>query len=529
MAERPAITYEQALKRPMFPGTFRLGMADHNVGDCVPALNSASRRYIDTYYPSRAFHIPKTPAGAKERTRMGFVVAGTDRQIDRAVKEQIIYLNGLKEGLSVERFTPDAIHKKTLVVPYINTSRKEQEIRASGAEVYGLPGVMTDLLKNKAESHRLVTEFDSDTFQVVKGYEIIDVGTVAESGERFLSEIEAGYTELGLYDAYNNANAIGVVYRSATSDGGYGNCVVKKTGNEWTVSYDGEKEATVSFSTYQEAFKYAQDYLLSLTDQTVERRIVMSRLIDKVDSPGMSLIIQDDHIISLGWNGQMQHDGMTACVETANYIPRKGYEEYCEKIQKEFGQIMIDGYEQFLRFLAEKNGIKFANIRGIINIDFMIPTELEFERQRRSGEKRHLPVAEFNPRFSEYTNPLIGGTLLSDVEQTPQELIRIAERGVHTFAKYPLPVGVDPGKVREELGKRYHNNKLEEGMVVVLIAPDLHSFETHDGKPVQPLMGLVIYGNEEEGKKAIKAAIDKVRKEQQPQPVFSPLDTAYIM
>lgn len=504
MAEGTVVTREQAKRRNIFSSNgaiHDLVVCHHNVEHVVPAITEATMHHIRRQYAPRGLTIP-IPSKRNRRTRIGLLITTSESAVQEAVTEQLHYLSAIS-GLPFMPITPDDIQAadSALVVPYWRSPREEVSLQAlNEVNLYGLPGSMSALLKNKADSHMLLKKYDSDTFRVVD-FQVVKINDIAPSGSIFLTKIQDGYQELGLLTAYATAHAIGVVLRAAEADGGYGNCIVRKEGSKWVVSTDGVEAGTISFETCQKALKYAQKYLLQVTNPMVEERVVMSRLIDKVDSPGSSIIIQDNHVISLGWNGQIQKLGKTACIGTGNYVPK---DDSCKRIQKEYEEKMVEEYERFLRWFAGEKGVDFSNIRAIINVDLLIPSALEFEQQRRRGQTLHLPIAEFNPRFTEYTDALVGGTLFSNDAQTPQGLLAVRDRGVHTLLRFPLSYGTDPRDVRKELQKRYQKRK-DYGLVVVRAAP-----APQDGS-LDPAIPVIIYGDVTRGMRELRNAANKVK------------------
>ena len=139
-------------------------------------------------------------------------------------------------------------------------------------------------------------------------------------------------------------------------------------------------------------------------DQEKETRIVISRYIDMVDSPGMSVVIMDGRIESLGWNGQLQQNGSKACIGTSTYKPANASLARLQKIYE--GQTLAY-FEAILRRAAQKCGVDFASMRGVANIDIMLPSELEEMLQKKRGYKPSHYVAECNPRWTNYTDAIM--------------------------------------------------------------------------------------------------------------------------
>lgn len=509
MKEQAKPTRQQVMDRSIFfpDGSkgYSLSAAHHNVRDCVRAAGAETLEFVDGYYAGRgmAIGIPDSI-----RTRTGLFVATSDREVRDAARGQVNHIDGLSSH-PIELFNEQNIQAakndgKVLVVPYLNTSEEEAYLQSLDVEIFGLPGVMTDALKNKASAHQMVTEYVNETkltdFNVVEGYKIINVNETIKEAKTFLTEIEDQYKTIGLHEEYERKNAIGVVLRAAESDGGYGSCVVFRENDQYVATWDGVEGGRKTFPTYEDALIAAQMYLKGTMNESLEDNVVMSRMIDKVDSPGLSVMIADDHVISLGWNNQTD---AYSCQGTSNYSPPDEYDEYCRGIQHAFEKQTVDEYEKFLRWVAKKKGIDFAKIRAFTNVDYMIPSELEFEQQKRTrqlqGKEPHpiLPIAEFNPRLTDYTDAVVGGPLFYGGLQTPQMMLDLVAKGLTTYLKYHLPDGVDPLAVRDAVEKM-NGERTDDGLVVVRMAPK--AFE-------KPAISFVIYGNKAEGDIFIKQAV----------------------
>jgi hypothetical protein len=523
MSERVKPTRAEVMNRSIFVPNgskgYSLTAAHHNVRECVWASGDSVLDYVDNYYAGRGLGIGLTGKREwwKRTPKNGLYISTSDKNALEAAKGQVNHLNRLrhKDHPRIKVFDRQALIKakekgKVLVVPYLNTSREEEALKELGVEIFGLPGVMTDVLKNKVEAHEEVSEYDSKDFRVVEGYKVIDVNETVPAAQTFLTEIEQEYRDLGLYERYKEKNAIGVVLRAAEADGGYGSCIIFQKNGGWVFTRDGQKGGNQTFTTYEEALQEAQTYLKSTMNEELENRILMSRMIDKVDSPGLSLMIADNHVISLGWNNQSQPDARSACVGTTDYKP-KG--DYCRQIQQEFEKKTVDEYEKFLRWLATKNAtnnVDFSKIRAFVNVDFMIPSELEFTFQEAQATKQgkdfnpYLPIAEFNPRLTDYSDAVVGGPLFFGGLQTPAAMLDLVKNGLHTYLRYTLPQGVDPRAVRDEIGKLQKNrNTNDKNLVVTRMAPKpVEESEDHG-----EAMSIIIYGDKEKGETTVQRAI----------------------
>src|SRR5438477_218815 len=126
-------------------------------------------------------------------------------------------------------------------------------------------------------------------------------------------------------------------------------------------------------------------------------RIVISRYIDLADSPGMSVVIINGQVESLGWNSQLQKKGSKACIGTSTYLPRN---PHLQRMQQQYEEQTAAFFETFLRMTARKYGVDFASIRGVANVDIMIPGELEQKLQRVRKQPVANYLAECNPSWT---------------------------------------------------------------------------------------------------------------------------------
>src|SRR5713226_9161754 len=64
-------------------------------------------------------------------------------------------------------------------------------------------------------------------------------------------------------------------------------------------------------------------------------------------------------------------------------------------------------FEALLRWTAQQCGVEFASIRGVANLDIMIPGELEKRLRRRRKQPVGNYLAECNPRWTNYTDAIM--------------------------------------------------------------------------------------------------------------------------
>jgi hypothetical protein len=423
-----------------------LGVGFHNVGEqgVLRASNAEMMKKVQHYYGERCGHLPFNASNL--RTLVDFPSAD--------IRAQMAYLSTLfgKDVLPVtldelkqeEQRAPELV---PLVVPYINLP--ELEIRMQnelGAKTWGLPGAMTNVLKNKASFHQLADELSLPGFYA-PDYTIAPIFDVAREAERFLQQIEEIYKTAGVAGTY----PLGVMLRAAEEDGNYGCCLIYEDAKGILVVQDGDADHTHYFSYWQEALAYSQEHLLTTMNVEKEVRVVISRYIDFADSPGMSVVIMDDQVESLGWNSQLQNPGSKACVGTSTYIPNSAY---MKRMQQTYEDQTKTFFEALLRNTAQKCGIDFASIRAVANLDIMIPGELEKRLQRARKQPEGNYLAECNPRWTNYTDAIMTVLGANRKEQTIYHMLEVIQAGICTFDKYSLPEGLDPQRVRACIAER---------------------------------------------------------------------------
>jgi hypothetical protein len=423
-----------------------LGVGFHNVGEqgVLRASNETMVKKVQHYYGERCGHLPLNARNI--RALVDFPSAD--------IRAQMAYLSALfgKDVLPVtfdelkqeEQRAPELV---PLVVPYINLPELETRLHNElGAETWGLPGTMTDALKNKASFYQLADEFALQGFYP-PDYSIANIFDVAREAERFLLQVEEIYKTTGVAGTY----PLGVMLRAAEEDGNYGCCLVYEDAEGIVVVQDGDADHARYYRHWQEALANSQEHLLTTMNVQKEMRVVISRYIDFADSPGVSVVIMDDRVESLGWNSQLQKPGSKACVGTSTYIPNTAY---MQRMQQAYEERTTAFFEALLRSTAQKCGIDFASIRGVANLDIMIPGELEkrLQRERKQPEGNYL--AECNPRWTNYTDAIMTVLGANRKEQTIYHMQEVIQAGICTIDKHPLPEGIDSQRVRACLAER---------------------------------------------------------------------------
>jgi hypothetical protein len=417
----------------------KLGVGYHNVGTGVlRASNKATIDFVEDHYGQRCGHLPL------EAQRVGVLVHAHSEENQSHLK----YLSRLY-GKEIEAITLIELkqHNKRLspshmmVVPYINVPVTEKLIHTDlGAESWGMEANMVSFLKNKADFYQFIDEFEFEGFQT-PDYRISHVDDVTREALSFLNGIEDVVKDAGMSEY-----PIGVMLRAAESDGNYGCCLVYEQHNRVRVVPNGEVALAVDYSSWKEALAISQQHLASTMDLEKETRIVISRYIDMVDSPGMSVVIMDGRIESLGWNGQLQQDGSRACIGTSTYKPANAS---LARLQNTYEGQTLAYFEAVLRRAAQKCKVGFASIRGVANIDIMLPSELEEMLQERRGYNPSLYVAECNPRWTNYTDAIMTVIGVNRKKQSVSNMKAVIQEGIATIDKFYLPEDVDAQEVRE--------------------------------------------------------------------------------
>ncbi len=341
----------------------------------------------------------------------------------------------------------------TLVVPYIHTSHTQADIRALGQESWGLPPEMVTKLKNKVNFHEIVRDSQVGGFEI-PDYRIANLDTLERESIRVLNEAQDLYTEHDMSNTY----PLGVVIRADESDGNYGGNVIiyEKTdgihviinSKPITEEVDGkETEKIYRNGNWRQAIKEAKRILDSSFNRDANPQFVVTRFMDIVDSPGLSIVINKGDEESLGWNGQIQQEGTMACRGTERYQPDN---PHLKRLQAIYEEKTTDDFIAFIKETAKKWGISYEEISGIVNVDIMLPGPREAELRRKMGKEYGYYVAESNARFTNYTDGVLAVTGLTNRYPSPREIQKIVWEGVTTIDGYDLR-GADVSAVRDEM------------------------------------------------------------------------------
>src|SRR5260370_34116977 len=216
-------------------GHRKIGVGFHNVGSgVVRASNEDMVKKVEAEYGERCGYIPLDC----ERTGVLVGVHTVDIKTKMADLSQSF-------GKEVKVFTADELkdeqiispEHKALIVPYVNVPEATERIEGElGAESWGLPDSMVDILKNKADFYQLVDEFNLDGFRT-PDYKISNLADVSREALGFLSKSEDLVKKAGLAKY-----PLGVMLRAAESDGNYGCCLVYEKDDVIIIVPDGDAE-----------------------------------------------------------------------------------------------------------------------------------------------------------------------------------------------------------------------------------------------------------------------------------------------
>ena len=418
-----------------------IGVGYHNIGSgCHRASHPDVVNRIEGRYGQRCGHLPLEA----ERVHVLLTDPSPEMEAQWAYLSQLI-------GKPIALLRPQDLAlalrggaaSSALVVPYINVPETEHWIQETlGATSWGLAGAMVQRLKNKADFYQFVEELQLEGMAVPE-YTIAPLAAVPQAALRLLGSMETIISQAGVRDY-----PMGVMLRGAESDGHYGSCLVYEHQQRILIVPDGDVQQVRSASTWPHAFSMAQQHLAASINQERESRVLISRFVEVADTPGLSVVILNGQVFSLGWNSQLQASGSTACVGTSPFQPANAM---LARLQQAAEAQTAASFETLLRQTAQRCGLAFASVRGVANLDLMLPGPQEQQLQQRRGRPPTIYVAECNPRSTNYTDALL--TILAVKRQLPTiSALRSAIReGLAAVDRYPLPPTIEPERLRDEL------------------------------------------------------------------------------
>jgi hypothetical protein len=467
-------------------GPNTIGVGYHNVGSgCHFADQPAQVQKVEGLYGQRCGHLPL------EAERVHVLVAAPTAEIEA----QWAYLSRLM-GKPITALSPQdlvialrkAADATTLVVPYINVPETEHWIQEElGAPSWGLAGKMVHLLKNKAAFYQLLDDLQLEGVAVPE-YTIAPLAAVPQVGLRLLATIEELISQAGV-----SSYPVGVMLRGAESDGHYGCCLVYEHQQRVLIIPDGNVQQARCVPTWQHALTVAQQHLAAGMNVEKESRVVISRFLDVADSPGLSVVLMGGQVFPLGWNGQQQAPGSTACVGTSPYQPKN---VTLAHMQQATEAQTAACFETLLRQTAHQCGLDFACLRGVANLDFMLPGPREQQLQHNLGRSPAVYLAECNPRWTNYTDALLTVLAVKRQTATISALRSAIQEGLATIDSYPLPPLVEPERVRDELLRR-HESLSQAGISIICRM-------THDP------MGFIFAGPVKQAQQEVAHLLDRL-------------------
>ncbi|GAC1512757.1 MAG: hypothetical protein NVS2B12_30180 [Ktedonobacteraceae bacterium] len=417
-------------------------MGFHNISGILRFSNPKFVAKLEAHYGERCGHLPldaqkllvlvddPTPA---IQTHMAYLSQLCGKEI-RAVS---------LEGLRAES-AASVDSQRPLVVPYVNVPEAGQHVRQLvDVDMWGLPAQMVHVLKNKADFYQLNNELEADGFRT-PDYIIAALDDVPNAAWRFLAYVEELYAQTGLTSSY----PLGLVLRAAESDGNYGSCLLYARGSSVLMVRDGDADVIQTYQDWKSALVDAQLSLAATMNVQKETRIAISRFIDMIDSPGLSVVLLDGHAESLRWNGQLQGLDSKACVGTSTYVPAT---THLRDLQLRSEDQTAQFFITLLKQTALNCNVDFATIRGLANIDIMLPgaVEVALQRQRKQAPANYL--AECNSRWTNYTDAIMVIIGAERQEPTINSMQSVIKRGISTIDKFPLPTHLDTSVVRDHI------------------------------------------------------------------------------
>jgi hypothetical protein len=423
-----------------------LSVARHNVVDLVPRAKNELRTIYEKQYNMRGGAIDYT------RPHIGLLVPLADEKILRHAE----YLGAtMKRSEPFSVYTYDDIRRDplvgipdTLVVPYINNEQTKNYIEEElGQQSWGLPPEMVRSLKNKANFQNLIEEANIPGMEV-PDYLLATQDTLIKQASRLLKDIQELYKENGVPEY-----PLGLVFRADQSDGNYGQAFISEQPDGRILMVPNGDKTQAKYlpkGAWKQALEQTEQAFKDSLECDDNSQIVISRFVDVADDPGISEVIQNGYVSSLGWNTQIHTRKSLACVGTMPYERNDLQSQYEDKT--------VEDFEKLLRFTANEVDIPFEQISALVNLDVMLPDQLEIKLREARGQGIGYYVAESNPRITNYTDGILLGVGIRGETPSVRGMQRIIEDGIVMLDKVDLR-GADPEKVGIELQKRDSSEK----------------------------------------------------------------------
>lgn len=437
-----------------------VGVGFHNIGGGVlRASHMDMIKKLEAHYGERCGHLPL------DAEHLYVLIALHTPTIDA----QISYLSTLigkpmhavtetelQQALS--RYGTDA----ALIVPYINVPQSAEWIQSTfKSTTWGLAPSMVDILKNKASFYTFLDAFELDGWRT-PDYRIAQFADLQQVAQAFLGEIEELLSTAALPEY-----PLGIMMRAAESDGNYGSCLLYQEHGRIHLIPNGDALLRTTYMTWQEALVDAQKILATTMDLAKESRIVLSRYLDLAESPGLSLVLMHGEVASLRWNGQLQEKGSKACVGTSTY---QASTQALAQLREEYEPRTVELFTGLLRHIACHCGVDFSTLRGLANIDIMLPGPLEIALQRKRGMQVCGYIAECNPRWTNYTDAIMAVIGANRQQPTVGQMLSTIEHGILSVDKYEIPVHIDAQQLRARIADVDQQLKREGTRIICRMA-----------------------------------------------------------
>ena len=474
-------------------GKKQVSLTYHNPGSLLVNSSDEFRSKVTEHYQQRsgANNWPKR-GEEKPNEHVGIFV---ERDTDQ-LKSHTGYLRNVYEQPTLQTYTEGDLKALTsqpdtraLVVPYFNSTQVHEKFASLGADVWGLPPKLVESLKNKVNFHRLVEEGKIDGFEV-PDYTVATKDGFVSKALGMLRFSEELYRKHGL-DEYPR----GLMIRLEESDGNYGSALLRQEKNGTiAITPDGDGENVQYRKNWEDAVANSKSMIYR--DANPEAKVVISRFLDLESTPGLSMLFMDGQYRSFGWNGQLQINGSKACVGTSDFLPAN---EYMKEAQIKYEDQSAEAFGNFIVQTAKSLNMDVAKIRGVANVDVMVPGPLEQELRMRRGQKEGFYIAECNPRWTNFTDAVGAGLAMTGREPTFSNFSDVIKEGIYSIDKYKLHDGVHPALVREEVYEIDQKLK-QEGEARILV------------RMTDTPLGVIFLGNRKVAKEQLGRAISNVEK-----------------
>jgi hypothetical protein len=440
-------------------------VAEHNVagaGGVLNAVGEEMERYIERHYAARGVdHLPYIA----DNTIRQFVL--TTDPPTATVEAHIRYRQSLS-GISVTPIVDLSELRQhnvqtALHLPYI---RLKDRPAPEGITLrrYGLPPAVSAHLKNKADVHAWL--MDNGFANQTPNHITCTLNDMPRLGRRMMDQIADTLVGAGMRDTY----PLGLMIRSALSDGNYGMGVIveaghdmeidghKADGGQFILKPDGKTKNLYISQTLEGVLERLKDHIEEVNDTSINNVVVMTRLIDVDVSPGLCATVTDGKIHPFPFNGQYMEPGHTACTGTWTFSSSVGISRAGE-IAGGYQQQTQDLLRDILA-LAMPNG---EDVYAMLNIDVMVAGPQERELWARIGDADEVGrcndsyrpraldpgrviFSEINPRDTNWTAALKAVLQARKLPCTIPNLKILAsgkEMQMLTLDHWHLPDGID--------------------------------------------------------------------------------------